>query len=274
MTHSSTLRLSRPAVAVWRSPGVLQVGLDAPALVLSGVPAGLPLAIELLARPQGTDDLVRLLPDLDPAWIEWLVARLSAAGLMVRPTAITPARLVVVGTGALADAVMNSLAATGLEIDRAEPAVLAGDQEVVNGSVPPLVILAGGAAEPDRALTDALFRTGRPHLVVRLEPDRAVVGPLVIPGRTPCVRCHDLNRCRLDDAWPHLLAQLCRETVAPEPTLLAWAASTAAVQVRAWLAGGAPETTANTLELGLSDFRLHSRAWRAHPLCGCLVPIG
>ncbi len=130
------------------------------------------------------------------------------------------------------------------------------------------------SAEPDRALTDALFRAGRPHLVVRLEPDRAVVGPLVLPGRTPCVRCQDLQRCRLDDAWPHLLAQLCREPVEPEPTLLAWAASTAAVQVRAWLNDGSPDTAGSTLELGLADFRLRSRAWTAHPRCGCLVPIG
>ncbi|HSK32453.1 MAG TPA: hypothetical protein VK903_03135, partial [Propionicimonas sp.] len=239
MTPSSTLRLSRPAVAVWRSPGVLQVGLDSPALVLSDVPTELPLAIELLARPQGTEDLARLLPDLDPAWIDWLVDRLAAAGLMGPSQGANGAALTLVGAGTLADAVRACLTSAGLPVVRAEPAALAGDDRVGSSGVPELVILAGEAVEPDRALTDALFRSGRAHLVVRLEPDRAVVGPLVIPGRTPCVRCQDLNRCRLDDAWPHLLAQLCREAATPEPTLLAWAASTAAVQVQAWLAGGA-----------------------------------
>ncbi len=267
------LRLSRPAVALWRSPGVLQVGLDS-AFVLTGVPDGLPLAIELLARPQGADDLTRLLPDLDPAWIAWLISRLTAAGLMSSPEPARVAPLAVVGSGALADAVLDALTRTGLTVLRAEPGTLAADGTHAVGPVPELVILAGRAAEPDRALTDALFRSGRPHLVVRLEPDRAVVGPLVIPGRSPCVRCQDLNRCRLDEAWPHLLAQLCREIVVPESTLLGWAASTAVVQVRAWLAGGAPETTGSTLELGLADFRLHSRAWPAHPRCGCLLPIG
>lgn len=261
-------------MALWRSPGVLQVGLDSPALVLTGVPAGLPLAIELLARPQGADDLTRLLPDLDPAWIDWLVGRLTAAGLMSSAEPARVAQLAVVGNGALADAVMDALTRTGLTVARADPGALAGDSSHLAGPVPELVILAGRTAEPDRTLTDALFRSGRPHLVVRLEPDRAVVGPLAIPGKSPCVRCQDLNRCRLDEAWPHLLAQLCREIVVPEPTLLAWAASTAAVQVRAWLAGAAPETTGSTLELGLADFRLHSRAWPAHPRCGCLLPIG
>jgi len=274
VTPSSTLRLSRPAVAVWRSPGVLQVGLDSPALILSDVPAELPLAIELLARPQGTEDLARLLPDLDPAWIDWLVDRLAAAGLMGPSPGANGAALTLVGAGTLADAVRACLTRAGLPVVRAEPAALAGEDRVGSSGVPELVILAGEAVEPDRALTDALFRSGRPHLVVRLEPDRAVVGPLVIPGRTPCVRCQDLNRCRLDDAWPHLLAQLCREVATPAPTLLAWAASTAAVQVQAWLAGEAPETSGSTLELGLVDYRLHSRAWPAHPRCGCLLPIG
>ncbi len=242
--------------------------------MLSGVPAGLPLAVELLARAQGTDDLARLLPELDPDWIDWLVGRLTEAGLMSPPEQVRTMPLAVVGTGRLADAVVAALRGSGLHVVRAEPAALAGDETTHAGPVPELVIVAVDVAEPDRTLTDALFRSGQPHLVVRLEPDRAVVGPLVMPGRSPCVRCQDLNRCRLDDAWPHLLAQLCRETVTPEPTLLAWAASTAVVQVRAWLAGGAPEATGSTLELGLADFRLHSRTWPAHPRCGCLLPIG
>jgi hypothetical protein len=261
-------------VALWRSPGVLQVGLDSPALVLSGVPAGLPLAIELLARPQGTDDLTRLLPDLDPAWIEWLVDRLAAAGLMVPSETRGTGPLAVVGTGTLANALLDSLKRTGLQAARTEPTLFAAADTPLQGRLPELVIVAGDTAEPDRALTDALFRSGLAHLVVRLEPDRAVVGPLVMPGRSPCVRCQDLNRCRLDDSWPHLLAQLCREPVVAEPTLLAWAVTTAIVQVRGLLAGGTPEAMGSTLELGLADFRLHSRAWPAHPRCGCLLPIG
>ena len=276
MTTTTTLRLSRPTIAVWRSPGVLQIGLDSPALVLSGVPRALPLAVELLSRSQGTDDLARLLPELDPAWVDWLVARLAAAGMMApAPTpSVAVSRLAVVGTGDLAEAVVTALTAAGLGVLRPGPAALTADESATGHAGAELIILAGTTAEPDRALTDALFRSGRHHLAVRLEPDRAVVGPLVIPGRSPCVRCQDLNRCRLDAAWPHLLAQLCRETVAAEPTLLSWAASTAAVQVRAWLAGGSPETLGSTLELGLADFRLGSRTWPAHPRCGCLLPLG
>jgi hypothetical protein len=213
-----------------------------------------------------------LLPQLDPHWVTWLVDRLTLAGLLVRPPAPVAPTVRVVGAGALAAAVTVALEDAGLAARRFDPAGFAALPAAPDG--PELVLLAGASAEPDRATTDALFREGRAHLVVRLEPDLAVVGPFVQPGRTPCVRCLDLTRVRLDRAWPALLAQLCREKVEPEPSLVSWAAATAAVQVRAWLAGGTAETAGSTLELDLVDFRLRSRPWPAHPGCGCLVPPG
>lgn len=265
-------RLARPTLAVWREPGVLQVGLDDPALVLEGVPAGLAAAVPLLAAPCTADELDALLPDLGGSWVSWLVQRLAEAGLL-RPAEPTPLpALAVVGAGALADAVTTALAEAGV------PATQCDAVEFTHmpspGEQPSLVVLAGCTAEPDRGVTDTLFREGRSHLVVRLEPDRAVVGPFVRPGHTPCVRCLDLSSVHLDRAWPHLLAQLCRQAVDPEPSLLAWAACTAAVQARAWLAGGLPETCGGSLELSLPDYRLCSRTWTAHPACGCLVPPG
>ncbi len=266
------VQLTRPAVALWRAPGVLQVGLDAPALVLEPVPEGLAEAIPLLARPHSHDELRTLLPSLDRAWLGWLLDRLTTAGLLVPAPAAPEAVLRVVGAGALAEAVTAALGDNGLRASRLDPVRFAALPPAPDG--PEVVLLAGATVEPDRATTDALFRDGRAHLVVRLEPGRAVVGPFVQPGRTPCVRCLDLGRVRLDPAWPQLLAQLCREPVTPEPALVAWGAATAAVQVRAWLAGALPETAGATLEVSVAEFRLHSRAWPAHPGCGCLVPPG
>ena len=269
---STRVRLRSPKLAVWRSPGVLQVGLDAPALVLDGVPDQLAGALPLLASPNSADELITLLPGLEPSWVHWLLARLDANGLLEPATRPRPPGLAVVGTGLIATAVAAALA--DLQVERLDPMAHASAALRRAGQPGPrLTILAGPTAEPDRTVTDALFGAGRAHLVVRLEPDRAVVGPLVVPGRTPCVRCLDLSRCRLDSAWPHLLAQLCREPVDPDRALLAWAAATAGVQVRAWLAGGDPETCGGSLELGLADFRLRSRRWPAHPACGCLLPI-
>lgn len=269
------LRLRCPALAVWRSPGVLQVGLDSPALVLDGVPERITEALALLAHPNTAAELASLLPGLDPAWVGWLITELAAADLLVRSESTPNPLLAVVGTGPLAESVIAAMAGAGLSAQRVEPGTVFATRPVgAEDSGAAITVLAGPAAEPDRTLTDALFRAGRAHLVVRLEPDRAVVGPMVLPGCTPCVRCLDLSRCRLDPAWPRLLAQLCREQAEPDPALTAWAANTAAVQVLAWLAGGVPETGGSSLELGLADFRLRSRRWPAHPRCGCLVPIG
>lgn len=268
----SRLQLARPAVALWRAPGVLQVGLDAPAVVLERVPAALAEAIPLLARAHTAEELHSLIPSLEPGWLPWLLHRLAEAGLLVAAPPRAEPALLVVGSGQLADAVARAVGASGLAVARLDPVRFAALPPPADG--PELVLLAGATAEPDRATTDLLFRAGRSHLVVRAEPDRAVVGPLVQPGRTPCVRCLDLTRVRLDPAWPNLLAQLCREVVTPEPALLAWAAATAAVQVHGWLSGSVPETAGTSLELGVGDFRLRSRTWPAHPGCGCLVPPG
>jgi hypothetical protein len=259
-------------MALWRSPGVLQVGLDSPALVLQGVPRGLADVVPLLAHPCTAEELGTLLPQLDQRWLDWLVDRLDDAGLITTTDPVRQPTLAVVGAGALAAAVAAALEGAGLSPACLDPVGFAALPPAVDE--PELIVLAVGAAEPDRAITDDLFRNGRTHLVVRLEPDRGVVGPLVQPGRTPCVRCQDLSRVRLDPAWPHLLAQLCREPVKPAPVLLEWVAATTAVQVRAWLSGGVPETCGGSLELSLPDYRLRTRGWPAHPGCGCVLPPG
>ncbi len=167
----------------------------------------------------------------------WLLARLESHGLLESAAPAEPSRVSVVGGGPIAAALTATL--TGVTVQTIDPVSHAAALISTHGAEPALTVLAGPTAEPDRTLTDALFAAGRPHLLVRLEPDRAVVGPLVVPGRTPCVRCLDLSRCRLDAAWPHLLAQLCREAAEPDPVLLAWVATIASVQIRAWLAGDA-----------------------------------
>ena len=63
------------------------------------------------------------------------------------------------------------------------------------------------------------------HLPVRLRDGAGLVGPLVIPGVTSCLRCADLHRSDRDAAWPAVAAQL-RDTVggADRATVLATAA--------------------------------------------------
>jgi len=258
-------RLLQPPVLTWRDPHTLQMGLQAPVTVLEGVPAKIADALALLAEPHTKAELARRLPDLQPAWIDWLCAHLSSTGLLTDTPPPPPAEVVVLGQGRLARSLAASLSEVGIVTQRRPP------DPTVGHFGQHLVILADARVEPDRALTTQLTSSATPHLVVRLEPSRAVVGPLVVPGQTPCVRCDDLGRCHRDSQWPMVLAQLCSTSTAPDSGLLSWAVATAVTQVRAWLARAEPESLGRCLELGLADFRLRSRTWSAQPACGCQV---
>jgi bacteriocin biosynthesis cyclodehydratase domain-containing protein len=111
------------------------------------------------------------------------------------------------------------------------------------------------------------------HLVAGVRETTAVVGPLVLPGRTGCLHCGDLHRADRDPAWPVVAAQLVgirRRREEPCDVVLATvAASLAALQCLAHLDGRPAAATGASLELSLTDWRLRRRSWPAHPRCDC-----
>lgn len=135
--------------------------------------------------------------------------------------------------------------------------------------VPDLTVIATDRAEPDRAIGDDYVRADHPHLYVRPLHAGAVIGPFVLPGRTPCLGCLDRVRRDADPAWPQLLTQLCRIRLPVLPMLAAWAASTAVVQIACWASGGDPGSAGGTVELTAEDYQLRVRPWPMHPACGC-----
>jgi hypothetical protein len=122
---------------------------------------------------------------------------------------------------------------------------------------------------------DELVRQDVPHLPVVVSADRAVVGPLVLPGRTPCLRCLDLHRRDRDPGWPQVVAQLLsaqvRRTSGRAETASATAvAGLASLQALVHLdAHVTPVSIGRTLELTLPDGLVERRAWRLHHACGC-----
>jgi hypothetical protein len=148
-----------------------------------------------------------------------------------------------------------------------EPAIPAA----VPVSGPDLVVLVHGSAA-DSTEAAALVRAGLPHLAVVVRERGVLVGPLVLPGRSPCLRCLDLQRTDRDPAWPRVLAQLtARGGRVPEETASALlAASLAALQVLGHLDGRRPPAAlAATLEVELPDGLVSRRPWVAHRSCGC-----
>ena len=77
---------------------------------------------------------------------------------------------------------------------------------------PDLAVVVG-RQHPDRM--NSLVTNQIPHLAVLAGEAIGVVGPLVIPGRTSCLRCLDYIRASKDPAWPLILAQLA--TRQPDP---------------------------------------------------------
>lgn len=134
---------------------------------------------------------------------------------------------------------------------------------------PDLTIITCETVEADRLVAADLLRADQPHLVVRSAGDAAIVGPLVIPGRTACVACTDLTRRDTDPGWPALLDQLTRLRLPASGLLNTWAACLAATQALAFLRTGIPEACGATIELNEHDLLTRWRTWMPHPGCGC-----
>ncbi|HWH01050.1 MAG TPA: ThiF family adenylyltransferase, partial [Pilimelia sp.] len=115
-----------------------------------------------------------------------------------------------------------------------------------------------------------------PHLLAEVRETVGVVGPLVLPGRSACLRCLDLTRTDLDPDWPALAAQLAAPSgarVACDGPLALMVAAQAALQVLALVDGTTyPAAVGGTLELALPDWRWRRRTWPVHPDCGCVLP--
>jgi hypothetical protein len=138
---------------------------------------------------------------------------------------------------------------------------------------PDLVILADSHG---RELPGVLAGHAVPHLATSASEAIGVVGPLVLPGHSACLRCLDLARTERDPAWPLILAQLAGQaTVDPlgcDTVLATMVAAQAAAQALAFLDQGAQAAAAvtnGTLELVLPGWQWRRRTWHPHPQCGC-----
>jgi hypothetical protein len=287
-------------------PGCLQVGLDHPAVVVEGAPPALREVLRLLDGCHSYQEIDRLSRGhgLAGDQLDALFDRLRAVGLLTdRQVDESPPRLVqLVGIDRLGAAVAKLLsdadharmhlvehragdasarrqpAGPGAEALRAQlqqhrgPAVrpqpqisigpLRGDAD--------LTVLTTDRLDIDRVLDREVARFDRPRLYVRGSPHGAQVGPLVLPGASACLRCTDLTRRDLDPTWPSLVAQLCCVAAELPSVLVAWAAATAASQVRSFLSGHRPETVGATVELSATDFLTQLRRWPPHADCGCV----
>jgi ThiF family protein len=173
------------------------------------------------------------------------------------------------GLGA-ADVGTGRAAGVARAVHRVAPEVRTADDP---GRLPDLAVIVGW---PDPVLLASLIRDGVPHLVVHADEAIGAVGPLVVPGRSACVRCVDLSKAARDPAWPRILAQASGLSGAPAGTracdtvLAAAAAALATAQLLTFIDGaGPPAAVGSTLEVVLPEWQWQRRAWPAHPACTC-----
>jgi len=181
-----------------------------------------------------------------------LIARRSATIVQVR------------GRGRLADLIADLLTRSGV-------AACVAATEQRHDRVPDLTILVG--YQPPEQLAE-LQRRRLPHLAVCVSEAIGVVGPLVQPGLTACLRCLDLTRVDLDSAWPLILAQLPAsrmDATSSDPVLATAVAAQTAAQALAFAdrPGIAGPTANGTLELALPAWQWRRRTWPPHQACTC-----
>lgn len=271
-----------------RPDGVVQVGWDPRRAVLVRPPGGLaaPALAGLLRSLRSPTPISQLRQQAadhglgDADGLTDLVEQLVGAGVMtqcVHPPGRTAA-IRVHGRGPLSDLLVETL--------RCSPARVTHSSQphaAVSPGSADLVVLTDYLVADPRMVRD-LHTRGVAHLPVRVRDGTGLVGPLVIPGMTSCLRCTDLHRRDRDAAWPAVSAQL-RDTVgvADRPTLLATAAL-ALSQVNRVIAAvreqetaaqtGPPQTLNATLEVDLGAGAIVTRRWSRHPLCALCSQVG
>ncbi|RFZ59202.1 hypothetical protein MSS2_00288 [Mycobacterium marinum] len=271
-----------PAMPVLLRPdGAVQVGWDPQRAVLVRPPEGLTTTAvaELLRSMRSPIPITELQRHATgrgwvPGDVANLVSQLVDAGVATRRHRDRTGRTASIrihGRGPLSDLLVQALRCSGARIGQSSQPHAAVTRSAVD-----LVVLSDNLVAEPRLVRD-LQREGIAHLPVRVRDGTGLVGPLVIPGVTSCLRCADLHRSDRDPAWPAIAAQL-RDTVgvADRATVLATAAL-ALRQVNGVIAAvrdqenpsDPPSALNATLEFDLEAGSVVARYWARHPLCSC-----
>lgn len=244
------IRLDPSAPPLWRDDGRLQFGAPAVATspfiapwvdtVVAALAGGTTRAeARALARLHGAADGEAdvLLEAVSPA----LVTRRRHPPLALQVADDLPARVT--------RAVLAALPPRASVLSWAGPAGL----PVPRGTR--VIVLAAYRVDPRRAA--GLVRDDVTHVPLVLDPGGAVVGPVVVPGRTACLACLDADRRRDDPYWPTLAAQLLGRAKPEVDAALAAEAGRAA----RFLLSGPIATTTRELRLRADSSR---RVWETH----------
>jgi bacteriocin biosynthesis cyclodehydratase domain-containing protein len=263
---------------VWRSENQLQIGAPTARVVLD-CPERVQLdLVHLLRHGAGVDtlramaagvggtprDVEAILRELKPVlkendWEEDM--RATEAEL----AAITDQRPVVVsGQGETANTVARVLGLLGHRVERTTLQVPLLDEEGAS-----IVVLVTDRVVPT-ALHLPLLRRDIVHVPIVFGEGEVVVGPLVTPGESGCLRCADLARRDADAAWPLIAAQLPDQPPVSRPRRLELSAAASVIRAVDARLTGHSSVLDGIAEIILPDASRPRRvSCPPHRDCGC-----
>ncbi len=308
-----TLKLDPQFPLVWRDPVSLQLGIDEPRVILDDVSGAEERMIAALAvgvsrsglsmigiEAGATEtDIGRLLARLEPA----LEPAREPEPDIADDTHPGPGRdaipsVCLDGSGPTVDRISATLSGSGVRVIRAdrpsaEGSVTGSGRDTGRG-IDLAVIVAHYVVDPQ--LHGFWLRRDVPHLALVFGDLGVQLGPIVEPGRGPCLYCLERHRSDADPARPAIASQLWgRRSPAETPLVSSEAAALASRMVLARLAQGStgtrgsgtggstgpmraegvPGSTATTgIRLDAASGAISEVGWVPHPECGCLVLPG
>ncbi len=257
------LRLNPRYPLVWRTPDCVQLGIDRAIVTIDGLTVAHEAVLSALAvgvhrsgamllgtgAGASAAEVTHLLELLEPA----LLYVADDAPALVTPL---PRTVHVDGAGPTAQHVRSLLANLGIE----EPAL---------GDDPELAVLIGQYVfSPERH--GHWLRRDIPHLPVVFSDSAARVGPLIEPGRGPCLTCLELAHVDDDPAWPAMACQLSlRQAPSETPRLSFEVAARVVGLVQDRLESGRSAAFALSLRIDAVTGSVTRRVHRLHARCGC-----
>ncbi|CAN5420952.1 cyclodehydratase [soil metagenome] len=246
----------------WRTPTSVQIGVDPIRVLLDGVTTTDERMLAALAvgisRPGleliGRGDTQPFLDQLEPV-------------LLTTTTAALPPTVAITGVGTFVLQLASALGHHGVEV------LIAAHAEDFSQSTPDLAVAVGHyVVHPE--LRGYWLRRDVPHLPVVFADSAVTIGPLIEPGRGPCLVCVELHRRDDDPAWPAVATQLMgRRGSFDHAVLVSEAVGAVGRAVLARLGAGDASGGAS-VRIDAATGARQSRQWEQHPECGCAaVPV-